>query len=102
MKAVLLSKEYLDYESKKTGKKVQGWAVTYMKSRRKKSDTFSGYEVDNFFVRDNDDNELIIEQLVVMSPGDSFEAIFDVDGRYSYLEELIPGDSKFFDFSKKI
>lgn len=102
MKAILVSKEYLDYVSRKTGKNVQGWAVTYMKSRRNKPDNFFGYDVDNFFVRDTDDNELIIEQLVVMSPGDSFEAIFDVDGRYSYLEELIPGDSKVFDFSKKI
>lgn len=100
MNAVLVSKEHLDYVSKKTGKPVKGWTISYLKSRRNKSDTFSGYDSDNYFIRDDDD--LIISQLEGINPGDHFELEFDFDGNYRFLEELVFHEANYFDFSKPI
>lgn len=102
MNAVLINKEYLDYTSKKTGQLVNGWTITYLKSRRNKSDNYYGYDVDNLFIRNDDDNKSVIEQLAVLMPGDHFQPVFEVDGRYSYLVDLVYHESNYFDFSKPI
>lgn len=100
MNAVLVSKEHLDYVSKKSGKPVKGWAITFLKSRRNKSETFVGYDVDDFFFRDEED--LFVIALESINPGDHFELKFDFDGNYRYLEEIVFHEADYLDFSKPI
>ena len=101
MNAVLINKEHLSYTSKKSGKPVDGWAIAYLKKKRNATDTFKGYDVGNDFISNTPENNKLLENLAKVQPGDHLELIYECDGKYNFLDAVVPHE-KVFDFTKSI
>lgn len=98
MNAVLINKQHLNYTSKKTGKQVDGFAISYLKKKRNPDSEFFGYDVGNDFISNTPDNQYLINALNGINPGDHFEAIYECDGKFNFLVDLV-GHEKYFDFT---
>lgn len=99
MQAILVNKTHLDFETE-DGQRVQGWKFFYLKNKRNPPKSYVGYEVLSSFISDSGD-ELILDSLDRIMPGDHIELIYECDGKKNYLVDLIKHEPVF-DFSKPI
>ena len=102
MKAILISRDRLDYVSRQSNKPIKGWKFYFLKDKRNPSDSFKGYEVCDCFLSELDSNNAsIINELLHIAPGSLMELTYECDGRINFLTSITGLDSVF-DFTERI
>lgn len=87
MECVLVGTKNVDYVSKKTGQPVKGVSLYIERDPTERETDVSGLVTDSIFISSS---SACFKSLPTLTPGCSYDLLYDFDGRYSFLSGVVP------------